>query len=114
MCDMAVVGVAPCQCFTPGGHQITSPGRISSFGPPQHCVQPRPEVTINVWPSGCVCQAVRAPGSKVTLALRTRAGSGASNNGSMRTKPVNQSAGPLLDGCEPLRLISISFSRIGP
>ena len=25
----------------------------------------------------------------------------------MRTVPVNQSAGPLLDGCEPLRLISI-------
>jgi hypothetical protein len=25
----------------------------------------------------------------------------------MRTVPVNQSAGPLLDGCEPLLLISI-------
>jgi hypothetical protein len=25
----------------------------------------------------------------------------------MRTVPVNQSAGPLLEGCEPLRLISI-------
>ena len=33
-----------------------------------------PEVTIRVWPSGCVCQAVRAPGSKVTAAPPTRAG----------------------------------------
>ena len=29
---------------------------------------PQPEMTINVWPKGCVCHAVRAPGSKVTLA----------------------------------------------
>ena len=34
MCVMAVVGVAPCQCFSPGGNQTTSPGRISSIGPP--------------------------------------------------------------------------------
>jgi hypothetical protein len=27
-------------------------------------------VTINVCPKGCVCQAVRAPGSNVTLAPR--------------------------------------------
>ena len=31
---MAVVGVAPCQCFSPGANQTTSPGRISSIGPP--------------------------------------------------------------------------------
>ena len=30
---MAVVGVAPCQCFSPGANQTTSPGRISSIGP---------------------------------------------------------------------------------
>ena len=28
----AVVGVAPCQCFSPGANQTTSPGRISSTG----------------------------------------------------------------------------------
>src|SRR5574340_799758 len=55
ICDIAVVDVAPCQCFLPGGQVTTSPGRISSFGPPQHCVQPRPEMTISVWPSGGVC-----------------------------------------------------------
>src|ERR1700675_2981634 len=106
---IAVVGVAPCQCFSPGGIQITSPGRISSIGPPQGCAQPQPAVTIKVWPSGCVCHAVRAPGSKVTLAPETRPGSGASNSGSIRTVPVNQSAGPLPEGFEPLRRMSIGL-----
>ncbi len=26
MCVIAVVGAAPCQCFSPGGNQTTSPG----------------------------------------------------------------------------------------
>src|SRR5204863_1244222 len=107
ICVMAVVGAAPCQCFSPGANQTTSPGRISSTGPPQRCAHPSPATTISVWPSGWVCQAVRAPGSNVTFAPRTRAGSGASNSGSMRTVPVNQSDGPLPDGCEPTLLISI-------
>src|SRR5271169_6667768 len=107
MCVIAVVGLAPCQCFSPGGNQTTSPGRISSMGPPQRCAQPQPAVTIKVWPSGCVCQAVRAPGSNVTLTVRARAGSGASNNGSIRAAPVNSFFGPLPDGCEPHRLIFI-------
>ena len=104
MCVIAVVGLAPCQCFSPGANQITSPGRMSSIGPPQRCARPQPAVTISVWPSGCVCHAVRAPGSNVTLAPTTRAGSGAWNSGSMRTVPVKYSAGPLPEGCEPLRL----------
>ena len=74
---IAVVGAAPCQCFSPGANQTTSPGRISSIGPPSRCTRPQPAVTIRVWPSGWVCQAVRAPGSNVTLAPATRAGSGA-------------------------------------
>src|SRR4051794_17420133 len=107
MCVMAVVAVAPCQCFSPGGNQITSPGRISSIGPPSRCAQPQPAVTIKVWPSGCVCHAVRAPGSNVTVAPAARAGAFVWNKGSMRTVPVNQSAGPLADACEPTLLISI-------
>src|SRR5208283_2069756 len=107
MCVMAVVGEAPCQCFSPGGNQITSPGRISSIGPPQRCTRPQPAVTIRVCPSGCVCHAVRAPGSNVTIAPVTRAGSLPLNGESMRTVPVNQSAGPWLEGCEPFLLISI-------
>src|SRR5882762_2836642 len=110
--DHAVVGVAPCQCFSPGGNQTTSPGRMSSIGPPSRCTQPLPAVTINVWPSGCVCHAVRAAGSNVTLAPAARAGACAWNNGSMRTVPVNQSAGPLLDGCEPILFISMFHSVI--
>ena len=94
MCVIAVVGVAPCQCFTPGGNQTTSPGRISSTGPPSRCAQPSPDVTIRVWPSGWVCQAERAPGSKVTWPPLTRAGSAAWNIGSTRTAPVKYSAGP--------------------
>src|SRR5580704_16174002 len=107
ICVMAVVGDAPCQCFSPGANQTTSPGRISSICPPQRWARPQPAVTMRVWPSGCVCHAVRAPGSNVTLAPETRAGAGAWNRGSMRTVPVNQSAGPLLEGCEPILLISI-------
>src|SRR5207248_620554 len=112
ICVMAVVGAAPCQCFSPGENQTTSPGRISSTGPPHRCARPRPAVTTSVWPSGCVCQAVRAPGSKVTLAPATRAGSGAWNMGSMRTVPVKYSSGPLPEGCEPALLISISISSV--
>src|SRR5437763_10043781 len=108
ICVIAVVGVAPCQCFSLGANQTTSPELISSIGPPSPWTHPAPAVTIKVWPNGCVCQAVRAPASKVTLAPRTRAGSGASNKGSILTFPVNQSAGPLVDGRELDLLISIS------
>src|SRR4051794_5074612 len=107
MCVRAVVGVAPCQCLWPGGHQMTSPARISTMGSHSHWVQPQPEVTIKVCPSGWLCQAVRAPGSKVTLAHETRAGGGGAFNGSIRTVPVNHSAGPFIDGCDPGRLSSI-------
>src|SRR5215472_2190766 len=104
---MAVVCAAPCQCFSPGGNQMTSPGRISSIGPPQRWARPQPDVTMSVWPRGCVCHAVRAPGSNVTLAHCTSAGSGAWKRGSMRTEPVNQSEGPFAEGCEPALLISM-------
>ena len=67
-CVIEVVGVAPCQCLSFDGHQIISPGRISTFGWPSLCTQPQPDVTMRVCPSGCRCHAVRAPGSKVTIA----------------------------------------------
>jgi hypothetical protein len=57
-----------------------------------------------------VCQAVRAPGSKVTLTTLTRAGLGASINGSWRTAPVKYSAGAFIEGRDPQGLISIRFS----
>src|SRR5215208_1898226 len=104
---IAVVGDAPCQCFSPGSNQTTSPGRISSIGPPSRCARPRPKVTISVCPRGCVCHAVRAPGSNVTALPAARAGAFAAKRGSIRTVPVNQSPGPFPEGCEPLLLISI-------
>jgi len=123
MCVIAVVGAAPCQCFSPGANQTTSPGWICSTGPPSRCARPLPAATINVCPSGCVCQAVRAPGSNVTLAPLTRAGSGALNSGSMRTAPVNHSAGPLPDGWVPFlrggvvldrQPVGCTLRRLGP
>src|SRR5580704_17490007 len=104
MCVIALASVAPCQCFLPGGQEITSPGRISSFDSPQHCVHPRPEMMINVWPQGCVCHAERAPGSKVTLAPPNSPPPGAWNSGSIRTLPVKLSGEPLTEGCDPFRL----------
>src|SRR4051812_18757445 len=112
MCDTAVVDVAPCQCLSRGGHQTTSPARISTFGPTSLCTQPQPWVTTSVCPSGCQCHADLAPGSKVTSAHELRAGSAACMSGSMRTLPVKYSCGPLPDGCEPLFLISILFTPL--
>jgi hypothetical protein len=65
---------------------------------------------IKVWPRGCVCQAVLAPGSKVTLADAARLASLAANKGSIRTAPVNQSSGPLAEGCVPTLVISIEIN----
>jgi hypothetical protein len=41
---------------------------MASIGPPSRWHRPTPSVTKIVWPCGCVCQAVRAPGVKCTLA----------------------------------------------
>src|SRR5918911_2168373 len=112
MCDIAVVCVAPCQCRSRGGHQTTSPARISPFGPPSLCTQPQPCVTTSVCPSGCQCHADLAPGSKVTSAHELRAGSAACMSGSIRTLPVKYSPGPLPEGCDPLFLISILFTPL--
>src|SRR5579863_254916 len=107
---MLVVGDAPCQCFSFGGIQTTSPPLISGTLPPNVCTRPQPETTNKVWPSGWVCQWVRAPGSKRTNPERTRAGAGASMIGSCQTIPVNDSAGPRRDGTEPLGRISMLLS----
>ena len=56
-------------------------------------------------------KGMRVQGSNVTMAPATRAGSPPLNAESMRTVPLNQSVGALAEGCEPLRLISISYCR---
>ena len=66
------VAAAPCQCSSPGSKKTRSPGRMTSIGPPRRCARPTPSVTQIVWPFGCVCHAVRAPGVKWTLVALTR------------------------------------------
>src|ERR1700732_717535 len=106
---MPLVGEPPCQCFSPGKIQTTSPGRISRTGPPSVCTRPTPEMTYNVWPSGCMCQFVRAPGSKDTWVATTRAGAAAATIGSCQTVPVKYSLGARRVGLEPARWISMGF-----
>ena len=107
---MAVVGVAPCQCFSPGRE-------------PDHVAGPdlldRAALALRPAAAGGddqrLPERMRVPcGARARLegdaALpATRAGAVAWKSGSIRTVPVNQSAGPLPEGCEPLRLISIPY-----
>lgn len=65
ICVIAVVSAAPCQCFSPDGRQMTSLGRISSMRPPSRWARPQPVVTMSVWPSGSVGQAVRPPSPRL-------------------------------------------------
>src|SRR6185437_3783475 len=64
-------------------------------GPPSACTSPMPATTKSTCPSGCLCHAVRAPGSKLTRTKRTRDGSSPMAISSIQTVPVNQSSGPL-------------------
>jgi hypothetical protein len=72
----AMLGRGAVPVFSSGGIQTVSPADTFRIGPPQVCTCPTPDVMCNVWPSGWVCQAVRAPGSKRTEAERKFAGSG--------------------------------------
>src|SRR5215213_5518705 len=77
---------------------MISPARICSTGPPRDCTRPWPSVTYRVWPTAWACQAVRAEGVNRTALTRTREGSSPWAMGSMKTSPVNHSAGPLVVG----------------
>ncbi|CAH1662990.1 hypothetical protein CHELA40_12330 [Chelatococcus asaccharovorans] len=46
--------------------QVTVEGQGAASPHAARQWHPQPDTTISVCPSGCVCQAVRAPGSKVT------------------------------------------------
>src|SRR5947207_10655697 len=109
---MPVFGPAPCQCFSFGGIHTVSPALISRTGPPFACTRPTPEMTCSVCPSGWVCHAVRAPGSKLTRPARIRAGAGASMIGSCHATPVNESFGCRRVGTDPLGLISIALLHV--
>src|ERR1700736_4640623 len=106
---MPLADEAPCQCFSPGGIQTTSPGRISRTGPPLVWARPRPETTYSVWPNGWVCHAVRAPGSNETQLATIRAGASVAMIGSCQTVPVKYSLGARRVGREPARWIFMAF-----
>ena len=107
MCVMAVVGVAPCQCFSPGGTNDVAGAdfldgaaralRPAAAGGDDQRLAERMRVPggARAGLEGDAGAAARAPGS------------GGSKSGSMRTVPVNQSAGPLPEGWVPLRLMSM-------
>src|SRR5665213_1853905 len=106
---MPVVGEPPCQCFSPGEIQTTSPGRISRIGPPLLWKRPTPAITYKVWPSGWVCHAVRAPGSNATRLETIRIGACGVMIGSCQTVPVKLSFGPRRVGREPAGIISMTY-----
>src|SRR5690348_17114959 len=62
-----------------------------------------------VWPLGCVCHAVRAPGVKWTLLADRRAVADGVATASIKTAPVNHSLGPGVVSMESL-VICMSFS----
>src|SRR4051795_7171639 len=102
-----LVAVGPCQCFTPGGVQITSPGLISRFSPPSSCTQPVPDVTIRIWPAGCVCHAERAPGAKITCPPLDDVWSFGAYRGSTIPLPEKSAAAPLVELREPFGEITV-------
>src|SRR4051812_34985440 len=110
MCVMNRVAAAPCQWFSPGSKKTRSPGRMTSTGPPSRWQRPTPSVTKIVCPCGWVCQAVRAPGVKWTAAALSGA---AAATVSMKTAPLNQSAGPRPVSML-LRVISIALTVLPP
>ena len=92
-------GAAPCQCHSPGGVWIVSPGRISrTLAAARLDVSPSPSRTCRVWPTAWTCQALRAPGAKRTMLERTRDGASPRAMRSNQASPVNVSGGPLVVG----------------
>jgi len=68
-------------------------------------------VTQIVWPFGCVCHAVRAPGVKWTLLALRRDRSEGVATVSMKTAPVNQSLGPAAVSMLFLVICMVSAAR---
>src|ERR1700744_2951317 len=101
MWPMALVFVAPCQCFTPGGVHTTSPVLMVCLALPASCTHPIPLVTMSSWPAGCVCHTECVPGSKVTDAAVVLVDGAPGNSGSTRPKPEKSCARTLPDGCVP-------------
>src|SRR6516165_12741015 len=77
-----------------GRELAVSPGFSTCGCSPLKQMRPTPERQNRVCPTGCECQAVRAPGVKVTTEPPSRDGGWAVITGSWNTTPVNVSAAP--------------------
>ena len=121
MCESQLSLVAPCQCLTPLWPTSTSPLLIRWAGFPSSWYQPSPAVTNRIWkPFMWMCQLLRHPGSKDTLATCTGMLASATN-GDMKLSPekycVYASFGELtvcsailfLSGCVVTRLKATRF-----
>ena len=80
-----------------------SPGFSTCGFSPLKQMRPTPDRQNSVWPTGCACQAVRAPGVKVTTDPPSRDGASAVITGSWNTTPVKVSAAPRLVVRAPAR-----------
>src|SRR3984957_17957796 len=92
---MVLFASAPCQWRSPASIQTESPAVIICGALPASCTRPTPVNTCKACPIGCVCHAVRAPGSNETRFTANLPGAAAATISSIHTVPVNQSGGPL-------------------
>jgi hypothetical protein len=106
MCVMAVVGAAPCQCFSPG-----EPDHIAGMD-----LLDWPSLALHPTTAGCDNQGLTermnmpcgaSTGLEGHVCTASAGGLVRLEERSRRTVPVNHSADPLRDGCEPVLLISI-------
>ena len=111
MCVMNRFGAAPCQCSSPGSKKTRSPGLIDSTGPPRRWHRPEPSSTQIVWPFGCVCPAVRAPGVKWTLLARTREAPVGAASGVIMLALLLLGTGEALARANGLRNVLLGFAN---
>ena len=107
MCVIAVVGAAPCQCFSPGRNQTTSPGRISSIWTAPVAAPVRSRRHDQGLAQRMRCAMLTGAGSNVTLAPTTRAGCIRLEQRIDPHRARKLLGRSFAEGCEPLRLMSI-------
>ena len=100
-------GTVPKRCSHPAKPDDVARGFLQSARPSDARVRSQPSRSAS-GPSGCVCQACERRLKRDGGAGDARGIASLETGESIRTVPVHDlMAGPLLDGCEPLRLISI-------
>jgi hypothetical protein len=109
---MAVSGLAPCQCFSPGENQITSPGRISSTVHPRAVPNHNPKLQPGSAQAGAYATGWEHPVQRLRGHWPHVPDWVPEIAGSTRTVPVNQSDGPFADGCEPTLFVSMLATPI--